>query len=76
MLSGHLTDSWPVVIWWDDRSCLSLDWLDDDTCDSDTEFPTGLELSLHSISISELDEVNWSAIHLSYWITIESLPHH
>ena len=76
MLSCQLTDSWPVVIWWDDRTCLSLDRLDDDSCDSYSELLTGLELRLHSICISIFYEVDWSSIHLSYWVTIEGFSHH
>ena len=76
MLSCHLADSWPVVIWWDDRTCLSLDRLDDDSCDSYSELLTGLELRLHSICISIFYEVDWSSIHLSYWVTIEGFSHH
>ena len=76
MLSCHLSYSWPVVIWWYDCTGFSLDRLDDDSCDPYSELLTGIELSLHRISISILHEVYFSSIHLSYWITIECLPHH
>ena len=76
VLSCHLADSWPVVIRWNDRTCLSLDGLDDDSCDSYSELLTGLELYPHSICISIFYEVDRSAIHLSYRITIEGFPHH
>jgi hypothetical protein len=76
MLPSHSSDSWPVVIGWDDCTCLSLDRLDDDTCDTDSELLAGLELCLHRICIAILDEVDRSAVHLSDWITIERLAHH
>ena len=76
MLTSHLSDSWPVVIWWYDGTSFTLDRFDDDSCDTDTELLTSLKLSLHSICISILYEVYFSSIHLTDWITIESLPHH
>jgi hypothetical protein len=76
MFASELSDSWPVVIGRDNCPRLSLDRLDDDSGDTYPELFTGFELLLHSESISILDEVDRTPIHLSYRFTVESLSHH
>jgi hypothetical protein len=76
MFTGHLPYCWPIVIRRDDRTCFSLDWFDDDSCDADSELLTGLELRAHSICIPIFDKIYWSTIEFAYALTIECLPHH
>ena len=76
VFASHLSDCWPVVIWWYDRTCLTLNRLYDDTGNSDTELLTGLELRTHSLRIPILDEVDRSTVHLANRVTVECLAHH
>lgn len=76
MLLRKLSYSWPVIIRWNHCSGFSLYWLDNNSCNPDSELFTCLKLFLHSFSISILHEVYLTSIHLTNWLTIYSLPHH